>query len=405
MCSLFLAARIYYAPNKSKVISHRAMDEHDNDGSPFTHNTDTGQIGAILQARINLNEAVVGCRIGSLCTVDKNPVEKAPPSRKRRRADEAADENLMTVNTLKSQQKKDHRFAGVSLTDIPYSDTESSFAKRYPDACGRVAVQVSGIANVVLGETNDFLKSDDIYIGSYVSLDFNSEIEFGDEEKTVGLKKTDPGDQQDHFVGMVCDISMSPTRGKYMSILLLPQMYGKQLKSRSNLKSIDEINLNRWWGKLYTIVSSVPASSKLHNITTAINAAKAANKVTEGNAAELTQLVREIEQTNENERTPLPQAKEVSSYGKYVMLFGIGDDTNYPGIADALIKGTVIEEITKQIRANIDPGYYEGATASVLTKSEAEAKWVLAWEKWAKNTTAVTYDSNTEPKVDALNSL
>lgn len=140
------------------------MDELVDDGSPFTHNSDAGQIGAILQARANLGGDNVGCRIGSICTVDRKKATQPPPPNpsKRRRLDDKDAKQLMTVHTLSNSQNEQHCFAGIALTDIPFGPKEGSFADRFPDACGRVAVQVSGIATISLGESGKLLDEDQI---------------------------------------------------------------------------------------------------------------------------------------------------------------------------------------------------------------------------------------------------
>lgn len=358
------------------------MDELVDDGSPFTHNSDAGQIGAILQARANLDGGTVGCRIGSICTVHrKNAIHLPPPNQsKRRRLDDKDAQNLMTVHTLQDSQLKDHSFAGIALTDIPFGPKEGSFADRFPDACGRVAVQVSGVATVSLGESGKLLDKDEIYVGCYVSLDFDDLIEFSDEEKSIGLKVTDNNDRKDHFVGMVCDISRSPTRGKYLNVLLLPHFYSKQLTEApsASLSDLTEDNVNKWWSGFSSHANAEAPTPKYTQIKTAIQNAD----VGETQEQDLLNLVKEFENMDDGDDTKCPDVTQTSLFGQMIMLFGTKE---FPGIADALHEGTPPKQIASDIKSRIDPGYYDSPVGSVLTHSEPEAKWVLAWAKWAES--------------------
>jgi hypothetical protein len=366
------------------------VDEH-----PDQYPRDSGQIGAIIQTRLHQKvdgdkkeKEFLWCRNGSICfKLVKDCAESSSNYRgnergQRRRVD--TDDKLMLVTPDATGQLGNIAFVGISLTDIPCSPSSESLAARYPDACGRVALQISGIATVPLPQTElDALK--DVKIGDHLSIDTRASylMKFSEHETTLGLKKADLGHDKLHYVGMVCNMNLSPVTGPSIDILLCPQKFAVDMKVDGPGISSDMFtndNLDKAWGKFEQEANSSNSEDAFSGVKNAISLLSGNNQRDE--------LLRVIEDLSNPQDivAECPKATKVSFYGKLALLLGVKTDENtLPGVGDALMNGKDMSLVANEIREQVKgDDLYDTETSAILCNSPKEVQWIKAWESWAK---------------------
>lgn len=389
MRSLFPAGRIYCALNKSKVEAPKAMGDFEhNSPDPQPYPTDTGQIGAIIQARLdntkNVNDRL-WCHLGSLCftrLIEPQPVStyRENGNGQRRRIDD--DEKLMIVTPDQTRKKNRDKieFVGVSLSDIPCSPRLESTAYKFPDACGRVAIQISGIATVPVAP-NAMDDVQDLKIGDCVSINVNEVMEFSEHEQSVAIKKSDAGDDPMHYIGTICNMNLSPVTGPSVDILLCPHRFTKKMNGANieiNLERISSEFLNDLWARFQDAANAEtgrPHADLIRNINGNETLSLAQRN-------ELVSIINEY-QTDTDAKIICPDAGEVSFFGKLIFFFGIDEDEYMPGFADALFHGEEFNVTAQSIKAKITGEIYDTEFTRILCKTSEELMWIKAWEDWA----------------------
>lgn len=384
--------------------------------NPEQHAHDCGQIGAIIQTRLcqttystNATKEYLWCRNGSICfkTPNNTPRDNQEYNQnekgQRRRVD--MDERLLLITpdaTNLPKNVEEIEFVGISLTDIPCSLSSDSLASKYPDACGRVALQISGIATVPIPQNApEFL--DSLKIGDHLSIDANENnlMEFSTHEVTVGLKKAKSTDLKMHYVGMVCNMNLSPVTGPSIDILLCPHHFTVDMKKREpeiNLSTVTHEMLNSIWTKFEKKANAFNPNDSIDKVKAAIE-----NLADPSKRNELLHCIEEFDILHKPECT-CPRANEVSFFGKLAVCFGLGDtEETLPGIGDALMKDMAFESIVAEIKQFVDEEVHDTESSAIFCKSSEEVPWIKAWETWAKhNQEKIPWSASLTEKIKML---
>lgn len=363
------------------------IEEH-----PDQYPRDSGQIGAIIQTRLHQKvdgkekqKEFLWCRNGSICfKLTGNCPESSSNYRdnergQRRRVD--TDDKLMLVTPDAIGDLTNIAFVGISLTDIPCSPSSESLAARYPDACGRVALQISGIATVPLPQTElDALK--DVKIGDHLSIDTDTRMEFSEHETTLGLKKAEDSDDKLHYVGVVCNMNLSPVTGPSIDILLCPQKFAVNMKEDGPGISGDmftNAKLNEAWGKFQHETKASGSADPFQTVKDAIN-----HLSSEIQKDELLMVIDNLS-SPQDIVAECPSATKVSFYGKLALLLGVEtEEKKLRGVGDALLHKKTLSEVATEIGSKINSDdFHDTEISAILCSSSDEAQWVKAWESWA----------------------
>ena len=375
------------------------------------HPRDQGQVGAIIQTRLDqgLADAKVKdhlwCRLGAICFKKVATSDyKSNVKGQRRRIE--YDDKLTTVTPDATGIRDSGKieFMGISLTDIPLSPRPLSMAYRFPDACGRVALQISGIATVPVAR-NALQRIENLKIGDHLSIDTREGylMEFSDDEKSLGLKQTETGDDKLHYIGVICNMNLSPITGPSIDVLLCPQRYAAKLKNTEVTINAEFVNvdfLNKAWNAFKAAANKPKAATNIDDLQTLIS-----STLPEMQKREMMQILEDYTSAGQSDAT-CPDAENVSFFGKLALLLGTDHGGGLPGLGDVLVQDkSKFDNVIEEIKTNLSNDLFDTENSAILCQSSEETQWIKAWESWAKDAQErgiFSFNSNLNPKLAAL---